>query len=167
MGRRDMLHQWFLLFSLSFLVSEYEAKCFHEGCQEHLGGVCLMPGDPVPYPYVDYGKFCNKALNCRCYVPQCVHQGCQNVGGTCVMPGQSVPYGFVDYGKFCNKKLNCRCYVPLAKCVHKGCQNVGGTCVMPGDSVPYGFVDYGSFVTRNSTAGVTPQEEGDLIAFTD
>merc|ERR1712243_177450 len=147
--RKDMLGQWLLLITLAFLVSEDEAKCFHQGC-ENVGGTCVMPGEPVPKGFVDYGKFCDRKLNCRCYVPQvkCFHKGCMKVGGTCVMPGEPVPFGYVDYGNFCNEKLNCKCYVPQTKCVHQGCKNVGGTCVMPGDSVPFGFVDYGKFCNK-------------------
>ena len=52
-----------------------------------------MPYQTPPLGYYtpmgdDEASFCNKELNCKCYLPPCKNDACDRKGGKCIMPNR-------------------------------------------------------------------------------
>ena len=118
--------------------------CNNDMCEEN-GGKCIMPhmNSMTTKMIVEEGwewKFyCDKELDCKCYMPVCENDMCAWKGGKCIMPDENPPSDHVVDG-FCNPMMGCKCYVPQPDpepqdCKNQKCEDIFGVCVMKGQSV--------------------------------
>ena len=137
--------------------------CKNDMCEEK-GGKCVMPDMTTNMTAMegwDWKFYCDKELDCKCYMPEggdngtvCENDMCSMNEGKCIMPHENPPPNYMVKG-FCNKELGCKCYAPKTdpqpqECKNEKCEKIMGICITKGQSVASDLASFYQPATGNT-----------------